>query len=163
MKKNRDTRTVFVFQSLADLKATCRKQDFPVFDRLGYVYVVEYGRRIKIGYSSDVWTRLHTLESQARNYGDKRFGRIAICSPIEHYRTLEHHLHLKFFNRRVSQYNELFRCSFEKAADALQSEQAEPYLLEVPEIRPARYKTKPNRNPRGSAIRLRNTLKELFS
>lgn len=161
-KHKNQSRTVYVWQSLEELKATCRKSDFPRFEHLGYVYVVEYGRKVKIGYTQDIWIRLHMLESQERNYGRNSFGRIAFTSPVEHFRTLEKHLHLKFFNKRTSQYNELFTCSFEKAIDALYTEQAEPYLIELPMTCPARVKTKPNKNPRGSAVRLRNTLAQLY-
>ena len=164
MKRSKTAiRNVNMFYSLDDMKALCRKYDFPV-DRSkqrGYVYVVEYGKKIKIGLSTDIWTRLHTLESQARCYGEKQFGRIAFCNQIEHFRSLEKHLHLCFYNKRTTQYAELFRCRFEKAVEALETEQAEPYLIELPEYDHKR-KTNANRNPRGSAVRLRNTLKALY-
>lgn len=162
-RKQKDrSRIVYVWQSLEELKTTCKKSDFPKLEYFGYVYVVEYGRKVKIGYSQDIWTRLHTLEALERNYGRNSFGRIAFTSMVENFCTLEKHLHLKFFNKRTQQYNELFTCSFEKAVDALYTEQEDPYLIELPMTCPERRKTKPNKNPRGSAVRLRNTLAALY-
>lgn len=158
-------RIVFVFHDLQELENTSRKEHYRKYKRnepFGYVYIVEYGKDIKIGFSQEIWTRLHTLESQARNYGSKKFGRIAFCDAVENYRLLEKHLHLRFWNKRTTRYAELFHCRFEKAIDALETEQAEPYLIELPEYDHKR-KVNANRNPRGSGARLRNTIKALYS
>ena len=157
-------RTVFLFHDLEDFRNRSRKETYRKYEKtdpFGYVYVVEYGKDIKIGFSQEICTRLRTLEAQARNYGNKKFGRIAFCDAVENYRLLEKHLHVRFWNKRTTHYAELFHCRFEKAVDALETEQADPYLLELPEYDHKR-KTNANRNPRGSGTRLRNTLQALY-
>ena len=89
----------------------------------------------------------------------KKFGRISFTEPIETFKTLEKHLHLTFWNKRLP--GELFNITFENAVNALEQVESELYPIEKEEYYHVR-KTNANRNPRGSAIRLRNTLNNLY-
>jgi hypothetical protein len=159
-----DTRNVCIFRSLQDLESVCCRNDFPM-DRTkltGYVYAVEFAEDLKIGFSTDLWTRLHTLNSKARIYRHSSLGRIAFTGRIEHYRSLEHHLHLRFFNKRLEPLGELFDLSFELAVEGLRTEPAAPFAIETAAPASSKQRRK-KQNPRGSAARLRNLINTLYS
>lgn len=154
-------RKISIFKSLGELKSICTEDDFRVNDGFGQVYVVEYGKNVKIGLSTRLWTRLHTLESNVRIYSGEQLGMIAFCEPIPDFKLLEKHLHLRFFNNRLSAYGELFNVSFLNAVDALQHETAEPFPIETLEYNHKR-KTNANKHKWGENKQLRNYLKNLY-
>ena len=130
-KKEIIFRRVSIFNSLDELKSVLKQRDLFRNDGSGFVYVVEYGKEIKIGISRDLFIRLCTLESNIRIYKRKKMGRIAFCDPLINYRTLEHHLHLRFYKKRLSDFGELFCLKFEKAVEALRTEPDKPFPIEL--------------------------------
>ena len=160
----RTSRKICCYRSFSELKKHNAADDFPVdrSKRLGYVYAVEYCGDLKIGFTTDLWKRLHEIERMARIYSHGSIGSIAFTAKrTEHYRTLEHHLHCRFFNRRLSHLGELFDLSFDLAVEGLRTEPEKPFLIEQPHPAP-RAGIKHRQNPRGSAARLRNTLSDLY-
>ena len=89
----------------------------------------------------------------------KPFKRLAFTEELETFKTLERHIHQTFWNKRLP--GEMFNITFENAVNALEQVQAEPYPVENEEYHPV-HKAKTNKNPRGHAIRLRNTINELY-
>ena len=162
-KKEIIFRRVSIFNSLDELKSVLKQRDLFRNDGSGFVYAIEYGKEIKIGISRDLLTRLRTLEANIRLYKRKKMGRIAFCGPIRNYKILEKHLHLRFCNKRLSDYGELFSCRFEKACDALREEPDTLFEIEMSDWQPSLPGIpKRNRFRNKDASRLRNTIKYLF-
>ena len=166
MKKKRKEiifRQVYIFNSLDELKNSVKKQTLFRNDGSGFVYVIEYGKEIKIGSSKNLFTRLCTHESNIRILKREKMGRIAFCGPNRNYKILEKHLHLRFYNKRISDYGELFSCRFEKACDALREEPDTPFEIEASDWQPSLPGIpKRNRFRNKDASRFRNTIKHLF-
>ncbi len=77
---------------------------------IGFVYVVEYGEMIKIGFTEDPRERFSTKYKPALNYGYEP-GRIFISPAHRHYVDTEHALHKHFADFRVPK-TELFKIKF---------------------------------------------------
>ena len=59
---------------------------------LGFIYFLEYGENIKIGYSRKPSNRMKQLKNQAE-YGKIKLGNVAISKPHTNYRENEKLLH----------------------------------------------------------------------
>ena len=79
--------------------------------RLGFVYVVEFGDMVKIGYTTEPRGRLKMLEKQSEKYGGVKSGRIFMSPAHMKYQETERTLHKYFGECRVPQ-KELFRIHF---------------------------------------------------
>lgn len=164
----KSSRKIRCYKSFDEMESFFTANDFPVdhSKRLGYVYAVQCCGGLKIGFTNNIWKRLHEIERMSRIYGQghSTLGSIAFTAKrTEHYRTLEHHLHCRFFNRRLSHLGELFDLSFDLAVEGLRTEPEKPFLIEQPHPAPRGSRKKHAQNPRGSAARLRNTLAALYS
>ena len=80
-------------------------------DHFGYVYFAEYGKYIKIGRTKKIYNRMFALRSQAKNYSECGFGRIAISPKCTNYKKLEKLFH-KHFKKYRKEGTELFDISF---------------------------------------------------
>jgi hypothetical protein len=79
---------------------------------LGVVYAVEYGDKLKIGYSTKPYTRIMVLKRNAEKYGNMALGRVCISSPHTNYREIESFLHGRFADLRIEG-TELFNIKFD--------------------------------------------------
>lgn len=78
----------------------------------GYVYVCEYGNFVKIGSTSQPYTRFLALIRQGENYGDVTLGRFGVTKAHTNYRENEKELHDLFAIRRQDG-TELFNVTFD--------------------------------------------------
>ena len=86
---------------------------------LGYVYAVEFGNVVKIGFTTDFEKRIKSLKLTLRYRNEKdKIGK-TYCSNEMHYaRRAEAFLHERFKNRRIEG-TELFRITFKTAEKAI--------------------------------------------
>ena len=98
---------VFCPEDMDELKAI--ENNTP--NHFGYVYFIEYGDLIKIGYSKAPYKRLITLKRQGEGYSDKKIGRIALTPMCTNYVKIEMELHELFKDKRKDN-TELFEISF---------------------------------------------------
>lgn len=86
---------------------------------LGYVYAVEFGNVVKIGFTTDFENRIKSLKLTLRYRNEKeKIGKM-YCSNEMHYATrAEAFLHERFKDRRI-EHTELFRITFEEAEKAI--------------------------------------------
>ncbi len=68
---------------------------------MGFIYILEYGENVKIGYSQKPNNRIKQLKRQAE-YGQLALGSIAISKPHTNYRENEKLLHQHFKQYRIS-------------------------------------------------------------
>ncbi|MDE5792718.1 MAG: GIY-YIG nuclease family protein, partial [Oscillospiraceae bacterium] len=68
---------------------------------LGFIYFLEYGENIKIGYSQKPSNRMKQLKNQAE-YGKIKLGNVAINKPHTNYRENEKLLHQYFNQSRIA-------------------------------------------------------------
>ncbi|MBD5144108.1 MAG: AAA family ATPase [Ruminococcus sp.] len=68
---------------------------------LGFIYFLEYGENIKIGYSQKPSNRMKQLKNQAE-YGKIKLGNVAISKPHTNYRENEKLLHQYFNQSRIA-------------------------------------------------------------
>ena len=80
---------------------------------VGFIYILEYGKNIKIGYSQHPHTRIKSLKNQAE-YGDCKLGNVAISKPHTNYTKNEKLLHEYFKQHRISG-TELFSITLKQA------------------------------------------------
>lgn len=86
---------------------------------LGYVYAVEFGNVVKIGFTTDFEKRIKSLKQTLRYRNEKEKIGKTYCSNEMHYATrAEAFLHERFKNRRIEG-TELFRITFEEAEKAI--------------------------------------------
>ena len=86
---------------------------------LGYVYAVEFGNVVKIGFTKDFEKRIKSLKLTLRYRNEKEKIGKTYCSNEMHYATrAEDFLHKRFKNRRIEG-TELFRITFEEAKKAI--------------------------------------------
>ena len=86
---------------------------------LGYVYAVEFGNVVKIGFTTDFEKRIKSLKLTLRYRNEKEKIGKTYCSNEMHYATrAEAFLHKRFKNRRIEG-TELFRITFEEAKKAI--------------------------------------------
>ena len=86
---------------------------------LGYVYAVEFGNVVKIGFTTDFEKRIKSLKLTLRYRNEKEKIGKTYCSNEMHYATrAEAFLHKRFKNRRIEG-TELFRITFEAAKKAI--------------------------------------------
>lgn len=78
----------------------------------GHVYVVEYKDCIKIGHSTNLRSRLHTLKSSAANYSSISIGKIAYTRAHTNYKEIEIYLHKMYNPHRINN-GELFQISWD--------------------------------------------------
>jgi len=99
--------TILTFQSVGDFLQ--RFNGIFPGDNFGYVYACEYGKDIKIGSTQHPKQRIKSLESNARIYGNKKFGAIMI-TPVGFmfYVDFERFLHFIFKDKRKSERGEVF-------------------------------------------------------
>lgn len=79
---------------------------------LGYFYILEYGRWVKIGSTKNPIERYSSLKRTAEKYGSATLGRIGISKPHTNYKESEQILHKRFYQYRISG-SELFDVSFD--------------------------------------------------
>lgn len=91
-------------KDLNELPGKCKN------DWKGYVYVIEHGKKIKIGYTNNLKTRMKALERNARNYGDKTVGKVLYTIPHTNYQENERIMHKHFDDFRKGK-TELFTIS----------------------------------------------------
>lgn len=105
-----------------------KELDFANFSRKGYVYVLEYGNKIKIGTTKEPFKRLKSLKSMAENYLDTFTGRLLISKA--HYNRFENEkvLHNMFSDSKIGN-GELFSASFNEAIKKVVESKIE-YVLE---------------------------------
>lgn len=87
----------------------------------GYVYAVQYGEHVKIGYTTSPLSRIKQICSNAKNYSNIEIGKIAISPGHTNYVENEKMLHQVFRSKRVR--GELFDVDIEnviKAASTLE-------------------------------------------
>ena len=77
----------------------------------GYVYFLEYGNLLKIGYTKNPYTRIMTLKKQGEGYSDKAIGRVALTPMCTNYVKVEKTIHELFKDVRRDK-TELFDISF---------------------------------------------------
>lgn len=80
---------------------------------VGFIYILEYGKNIKIGHSKKPSTRIKSLKNQAR-YNDCKLEKIAISKPHTNYINNERLLHEYFKQYRISE-TELFSMTLQQA------------------------------------------------
>ena len=86
---------------------------------LGYVYAVEFGNVVKIGFTKDFEKRIKSLKLTLRYRNEKEKIGKTYCSNEMHYATrAEAFLHERFKERRI-EHTELFRITFEEAEKAI--------------------------------------------
>lgn len=101
--------TIRSFLSVDDMIHRFDGIEYTRNDNLGYVYICEYGKDLKIGCTTQPKTRLKTHESNARIYGNKKIGMISITSiGFPFYRDFEYVLHWIYANERKTENGELF-------------------------------------------------------
>ena len=88
---------------------------------LGVVYAIEYGDKLKIGYSTKPYTRIMVLKRNAEKYGNMVLGRVCISSPHTNYREIESFLHGRFADSR-NEGTELFDVKFDDFVKIFRSE-----------------------------------------
>lgn len=86
--------------------------------RNGYVYIMEYNYKIKIGKTYQPFRRTVELLRQCAYYSDGMTGRIAISCAHENYNSNEKELHNYFCENKVLN-GELFKLSFEYVLNQL--------------------------------------------
>ena len=87
---------------------------------LGFIYFLEYGENIKIGYSQKPSNRMKQLEKQAE-YGKIKLGNVAISKPHTNYRENEKLLHQYFDQNRIAG-TELFSVTLKQILSNLPEE-----------------------------------------
>ena len=88
---------------------------------LGYIYVIEYGKYIKIGCSKKIFNRIKTLKRNAEKYGEVEIGRIAISNSHTNYFENEKKIH-KLFEKYRKDGTELFDLNFKKALQIIRNQ-----------------------------------------
>lgn len=78
----------------------------------GFVYAIQFGDSIKIGYATKLRQRMKGIISQAKNYSKVRTGRIAFSIQHTNYRENEKILHDHFQDKRFNN-GELFNLGFD--------------------------------------------------
>ena len=73
------------------------EQNMP--EKYGCVYIVEYGKYIKIGYTTKPYRRISNLKNMA-NYADCEIGNVAILPCCRNYGQIESNLHRKYSHYR---------------------------------------------------------------
>lgn len=81
---------------------------------LGYVYILECGKLVKIGSTTRPYKRLTSLNKSLGDYGGMEIGRFAISIPHTNYIQNEKFLHEVLKRKRISG-TELFNVKFETA------------------------------------------------
>lgn len=87
---------------------------------MGFIYILEYGKNIKIGYSTKPSNRIKSLKKQAE-YGSLKLGNIAISKPHTNYRENEKLLHQHFKQYNISG-TELFSITLKQILSELPDE-----------------------------------------
>lgn len=82
----------------------------PISIYMGYVYIMEYGKYIKIGQTHNIRKRMKQLISIG-NYGDMAMGRVMYTIPHTNYKENEKRLHSLFSSNRKKG-TELFSIDF---------------------------------------------------
>ena len=148
------------YKSLDDFIKRCNLKDF-VSDGYGYLYVIEYGSKTKIGCTTHIITRLATHERNARVYANTNIGRIAVSPLLPHIYRYENLLHLAFAHKRLSARGEVFDISFEDGVEGLRGLNSR--LPEDPDQLCFEFRKRhKNKHRSGENRKLRNFLKELF-
>lgn len=88
---------------------------------IGFVYAIEYGNKLKIGYSAKPYTRLMALKRNAEKYGNVTLGRVCISTPHTNYKEIENFLHRRFIDFRIEG-TELFDITFDYFTKVFRSE-----------------------------------------
>ncbi|MDE7093851.1 MAG: GIY-YIG nuclease family protein, partial [Oscillospiraceae bacterium] len=83
------------FEHIKSIESTTKDSFF------GFIYFLEYGENIKIGYSQTPSSRIKQLKKQAE-YGKIKLGNVAISKPHTNYRENEKLLHQYFNQNRIS-------------------------------------------------------------
>lgn len=79
----------------------------------GFIYILEYGKNVKIGYSKNPVIRIKSFKKQAE-YADCKIGNVAISKPHTNYIKNEKLLHEYFKQHRISG-TELFSMTLKQA------------------------------------------------
>lgn len=103
---------VFVKVSIDELKEIERNRD----GETGFVYLLQYGNRIKIGCTKRPYSRIMNWINIANNYSDVGIGEIYISIPHYNYLRSEKAIH-KFFDGKRIPKTELFKISMEEAVE----------------------------------------------
>lgn len=104
-------------------KDFCKIRDLEINHKIpyaGFVYLLPWGNKIKIGCTGKVSNRIKTLISQAEGYGGKKVNWCIISAPHTNYRENEHILHKHFSNYRING-TELFLISKERILDDIKN------------------------------------------
>lgn len=88
--------------------------DYKNFSRIGYVYLLEYGKYVKIGTTKEPYSRIRNLSSLGRDYAEVSTGRVAISPTHINRNENEKILHKLFSESRVKN-GELFSISLDFA------------------------------------------------
>ena len=102
---------------MADTVDALRSIDYEVGKYLGYVYALEIGSRVKIGMTSQPYTRLQNLASVIAVYGAEDVGRVLLSQAHTNYQSNERALHAAFGEVRVGR--ELFNMSLDNLIDSM--------------------------------------------
>jgi len=97
-----------IFKELEDIA----KLEKPQSIFCGYVYAIEYGENLKIGYTQNPKQRVIALRGQAKLYADKNIGWMALSPPHTNFMENEKFLHQHFAEKRLS--GELFSLTFKQ-------------------------------------------------
>lgn len=81
-------------------------------DLMGYVYIIEWDNKVKIGSSSQIEQRVKTLKRNGEIYGNCHLGRIGISPAHTNYYENEKMLHAYFADCRIET-TELFQIPFD--------------------------------------------------
>lgn len=104
--------TQITMYELSKLSAMPRQQEW-----VGYVYAVEFGKYVKIGYTNNPRRRMKQLEGMA-NYNNCKIKHIILSEAHTNYKQNEHLLHCIFQTKRL-EHTELFDITLEQAASAI--------------------------------------------
>lgn len=148
------------YKSLDDFMQRCNLDD-NVSEGYGYLYVIEYGERVKIGCTIHIITRIATHARNARVYANTSIGRIAISPLLPYIYTYENILHRAFADKRISVKGEIFDASFDDCVEALRGMNS--ILHDPPEQMEFEFrKHHKNKHRFGENFRLKNTISQLY-
>lgn len=115
-----------------------KELDFTDYSKKGYVYILEYGDKLKIGTTKEPSKRLKSLKFTGKNYSDVLTGAILISK--EHYNRFENEkiLHKAFSDSRYGN-GELFSISLNEAIEKVLEIELEFVLENTKAKVPAEY------------------------
>lgn len=93
----------------------------PVQDFMGYVYILDWGDKIKIGYTNCPKSRIAQHIRNAQTYGADVLSRIAISPPCTNYTKVEAAMHTAFNDMSLG--HEYFSVPFELAVKQLSTKE----------------------------------------